>query len=72
MYCVYPHRIRRFKDVLKAGNFIAGLLYQPFQSSRKVSSVRSRLALMPVMFLAGLAWKGGMAVQASKIKLRIG
>lgn len=72
MYCVYPHRIRRPKDVLKAVNFIAGLLYQPFQSSQKVSSVKSRLAQIPVMFLAGLAWKGGMAVQASKIKMRIG
>ncbi|HEX2269609.1 MAG TPA: glycosyltransferase [Pyrinomonadaceae bacterium] len=71
MYCVYPHRIRGIRDVLKAGNFVAGLLYQPFQSSRKVSSVKSRLSLMPVMFLAGLAWKGGMAVQASKIKMRI-
>jgi GT2 family glycosyltransferase len=72
MYCVYPHRIRGVKDVLKAGNFIAGLLYQPFLSSQKVSSVKNRLAVMPVMFLAGLAWKGGMAVQASKIKMRIG
>lgn len=75
MYCVYPHRIRGLKDVLKAGNFVAGLLYQPFQSSQKVSSVKSRLAHLPVMFLAGLAWKGGMAMQAcrdSKIKMRIG
>ncbi len=72
MYCVYPHRIRRFKDVLKAGNFVAGLIYQPFQSSQRVSSVKSRLAVMPVMFLAGLAWKGGMAVQASKVKMGIG
>lgn len=72
MYSVYPHRIREVRDVLKAGNFLAGLLYQPFRSSQKVSSIKSRLALIPVMFLAGLAWKGGMAVQASKIKMRIG
>mgnify|MGYP003288346627 CR=1 FL=1 len=66
MYCVYPHRIRRFRDVLKAANFIAALLYQPFQTSKKASSVKSRRALIPVMFLAGLAWKGGMVMQACK------
>jgi GT2 family glycosyltransferase len=66
MYCVYPHRIRRFRDVLKAANFIAALLYQPFQTSRKASLVKSRRALIPVMFMAGLAWKGGMIMQACK------
>lgn len=66
MYCVYPHRIRRFGDVLKAANFIAALLYQPFKTSQKVTSVKSRRALIPVMFLAGLAWKGGMVMQACK------
>jgi GT2 family glycosyltransferase len=66
MYCVYPHRIRRFRDVLKAANFIAALLYQPFQTSRKASSVKSRRALIPVMFMAGLAWKSGMIMQACK------
>ena len=64
MYCVYPHRIRRLRDVLKAGNFIAALLYQPFKTSQRVSSVKSRLGLIPVMFLAGVAWKGGMLMQA--------
>jgi len=66
MYCVYPHRVRRVRDVLKAGNFIAALLYQPFKTSQQVSSFKTRLSLIPVVFLAGLAWKGGMLMQASR------
>jgi len=71
MYCVYPHRIRRAKDVLKAGNFIAALLYQPFTTSQQVSSLKTRLGLIPLVFMAELVWKGGMVMQAcrdSKIK----
>jgi GT2 family glycosyltransferase len=64
MYCIYPHRFRRFKDFLKAGNFAAGLIYQPFLSSRKLPAWRDRLAALPLLFLAGLAWKSGMIVQA--------
>jgi GT2 family glycosyltransferase len=66
MYCVYPHRIRSRRDVLKAGNFIGALLYQPFQISQKVSSFKSRLGLIPILFLAGVAWKGGMVMQACR------
>jgi GT2 family glycosyltransferase len=70
MYCVYPHRIRRLRDLLKAGNFIVALLYQPFKSSQQVSSLRTRLGLLPLMFLAGLAWKGGMLIQACASKIK--
>lgn len=71
MYCVYPHRIRRVRDGLKAGNFIAALFYEPFRISQQVSSLTSRLTLIPLLFLAELAWKGGMVVEAcrtSKVK----
>jgi GT2 family glycosyltransferase len=71
MYCVYPHRIRRVRDGLKAGNFIAALFYQPFRTSQQVSSFKSRLSVIPLLFLAELAWKGGMVVEAcrtSKVK----
>jgi GT2 family glycosyltransferase len=66
MYCVYPRRIRSRSDVLKAGNFIGALLYQPFQTSHNVSSFKSRLGLLPILFLAGVAWKGGMIMQACR------
>jgi GT2 family glycosyltransferase len=67
MYCVYPHRIRSGRDVLKAGNFIGALLYQPLLTSQKVSSFKSRLGLIPMVFLAGVAWKGGMVMQACRV-----
>ena len=66
MYCVYPHAIRSLRDVLRAGNAFASLLYQPFQTSFQISSLRTRLSAVPILFLAGLAWKGGMVLQACK------
>ncbi len=63
MYCVYPHGIRRPKDVLKALNVVAGMLYQPLLSARRLSNWRDRLRALPLLFLSGLAWKGGMFVQ---------
>ena len=66
MYCVYPHHIRRVKDGLKAVNFIAALLYQPFKTSQQVSSLTTRLGLIPLLFLAELAWKSGMVEQARR------
>jgi GT2 family glycosyltransferase len=64
MYCVYPHGVRRLRDLLKAGHCLAALFYQPLASCRRLGSVRDRLAAIPLLFLAGLAWKGGMARQA--------
>ena len=66
MYCVYPHHIRRLRDILKVGNFFAALLYQPFKTSQQVSTIKARLGSIPLLFLAGLAWKGGMVTQACK------
>jgi len=66
MYCVYPHRIRRVRDGLKLGNFIAALFYEPFRTSQQVSSLKSRLSVMPLLFLAELAWKSGMIVEACR------
>ena len=66
MYCVYPRRIHRFRDVLKVGNFLASLLYEPVRASRKASSLGSRLRLLPMIFMAEFAWKGGMLMQACR------
>ena len=66
MYCVYPRRIHRFRDVLKVGNFFASLLYEPVRASRKASSLGSRLRLLPMIFMAEFAWKGGMLMQACR------
>lgn len=64
MYCVYPHRIRRVRDGLKAINFVAAVLYEPFKITQPVSSLKTRLGLIPLLFLAELAWKSGMVEQA--------
>jgi GT2 family glycosyltransferase len=65
MYCVYPRTIRRFRDVLKAGNFFAALLYEPLRTTQKASSLlRTRLSLLPMVFMAEAAWRGGMVRQA--------
>jgi len=66
MYCVYPHQIRRLRDGLKAVNFIAALLYEPFKNSQRVSSLKTRLGVIPVLFLAELAWKSGMIEEARR------
>jgi GT2 family glycosyltransferase len=66
MYCVYPHQIRRMKDGMRAINFIAALFYEPFKTTQQVSSLKTRLGLIPVLFLTELAWKSGMVEQARK------
>jgi glycosyltransferase involved in cell wall biosynthesis len=63
MYCVYPHGITRAKDVLKAVHFVVALFYQPFLSARKLSGWRDRLLALPLLFIAGVVWKGGMIEQ---------
>jgi GT2 family glycosyltransferase len=64
MYCIYPHAVTRVKDILKAGNFVAALLYQPVLSCRRLPAVHDRMAALPLLFLAGVAWRGGMVYQA--------
>jgi GT2 family glycosyltransferase len=64
MYCVYPHRVRRFKDVLKAGHFVLAPCYEPFLSARRVPAWWDRLFALPLLFFAGLVWRGGMLEEA--------
>jgi GT2 family glycosyltransferase len=64
MYCIYPRQFRRPKDFLKAINVVAMLFYQPVLSSLKLPSPISRLGAIPLLFLAGIAWEGGVAIQA--------
>jgi GT2 family glycosyltransferase len=65
MYCVYPHRIRRLRDIFRAGNTVASLAYQPVLSALRLPSAASRLAALPLLFATGLAWKSGMLAQAA-------
>jgi GT2 family glycosyltransferase len=63
MYCVYPHDIHRFKDTLKAVDFVAALFYQPVLSALSLPRWGDRILALPALFAAGLAWKGGMLIQ---------
>jgi glycosyltransferase involved in cell wall biosynthesis len=64
MYCLYPHRIRRVKDILKAGHFVASLFYQPFLSALRLPGWRDRIRAFPLLVLTGAAWRGGMIEEA--------
>ncbi|MFH2103074.1 MAG: glycosyltransferase [Chloroflexota bacterium] len=64
MYCIYPHGLRRPKDLLKAGNFFAGLFYQPFLTMRKITRLSDRLTALPLLFASGAAWRAGMISQS--------
>ena len=63
MYCVYPHGIRRGRDILKAGHFFVALAYEPFVAARKLDSWKDRLRALPLLFLVGFLWKWGMVEQ---------
>ena len=64
MYCIYPHGFYKPKDILKAVNTLAMLFYQPFLSCLKIDECVTRVRAIPLLFLAGIAWEGGMLVQA--------
>lgn len=66
MYCIYPHRLSRIRDVLKLVNFFASLFYQPILSMRKVPGFLNQTLSIPILFLAGFAWRQGMIVQGIK------
>lgn len=63
MYCIYPHALRKPSDFLKAVNFVAGLFYEPVQYGLRMERVTDRLGALPILFLNGLGWRGGMIQQ---------
>ena len=63
MYCVYPHQVKRLRDIVKGLNFLAAIFYQPFLSARPLPNGLDRMMAIPVLFAANFAWKGGMLRQ---------
>jgi GT2 family glycosyltransferase len=63
MYCVYPHGLRSFRDMLKAIYFVLSMFFQPIQYSLKMSHWRDKLIAMPILFILQIVWKGGMVMQ---------
>ncbi len=64
MYSIYPHQLRKPKDLLKAVNTVAKLFYQPLLSSKEIEPWGIRVRALPLLFMAGVAWESGMAVQS--------
>jgi GT2 family glycosyltransferase len=60
MYCVYPHRLARGKDVLKAVNFFAAAVYEPLQSAGRMERASDKILAYPILFANQVAWRGGM------------
>jgi glucose-6-phosphate-specific signal transduction histidine kinase len=60
MYCVYPHTVRRPKDLVKALNFFAALFYEPLQYAAQLERLSDRLLAFPILVANQLAWRGGM------------
>ncbi|MHB9034779.1 MAG: glycosyltransferase family 2 protein [Anaerolineae bacterium] len=65
MYCVYPHKITRFRDVLKLLYFLLSTLFEPFKISRKMPGFYDRMISLPIIYTLHIAWKYGMLVQKS-------
>lgn len=63
MYCVYPHSLRRPKDIVKAVNFVAAAVYEPIWYGARLERTRDKLASVPILFLNQLAWRIGMVQQ---------
>ena len=64
MYCVYPHGIRSFRDVLKLGYFVLTKLTEPFAIAMRMATWVDRLSALPVAYISRVAWKSGMLAQA--------
>jgi GT2 family glycosyltransferase len=68
MYSVYPHGIKRTRDLLKAANFACALFYQPVLSAFRMPTALQGLRTLPLLFATGVAWKGGMLLQMAQAK----
>ena len=60
MYCVYPHGLRRPKDLLKAVYFFAAVFIEPLVAIRRLSRLTDRLLAYPLLLVNQLVWRFGM------------
>ncbi len=63
MYCVYPHHIRKIKDVLKIINCVLSILYQPFITASISYPWYSIPVVYIIEFFTGMAWNLGVTFQ---------
>ncbi|HUS17386.1 MAG TPA: glycosyltransferase [Chloroflexia bacterium] len=60
MYCVYPHALRRPRDLLKALNFGVAVLYEPLLHLARIEGTWDRIMAYPLMLALQIVWRGGM------------
>jgi len=63
MYCVYPHGIRRLRDLLKLGYFFVAAVYEPLCVAWRLVGWPDRLLAMPILIANHVVWKWGMVRQ---------
>lgn len=63
MYCVYPHKINRFRDFLKLGFFVVGTFYEPALLAARLGRKQDRVLAYLILVANQLAWKTGILVQ---------
>jgi GT2 family glycosyltransferase len=63
MYCIYPHRLAKPRDILKLLNFFAAMIYQPFLSAARLPNLTDKITAVPLLAAAGVAWRWGMLEQ---------
>lgn len=63
MYCIYPHHIRRSRDLFKWLNVFAAIVYQPFLTVGRMRSKGDRIVTVPILMAAGIVWRAGMLRQ---------
>jgi GT2 family glycosyltransferase len=63
MYCVYPHGLRSFKDLVKVVHFIVAAIYEPFVYAAKMDRWTDKVLCVPILFFNQCAWRGGMILQ---------
>jgi len=63
MYCIYPHKVRRLKDILKTINFLAEAVYQPILVSSRLNTWPDRLLALPILIVNQVAWRCGIIIQ---------
>ncbi|MEZ5275616.1 MAG: glycosyltransferase [Opitutaceae bacterium] len=63
MYCIYPHGIHRFRDLLKGVHFFVGAIYQPLQHMMRIPGPWDRLRALPLLYSAAIGWRWGMIKQ---------
>ncbi|MCD4684369.1 MAG: glycosyltransferase [Anaerolineae bacterium] len=51
MYCVYPHRVRSLRDVLKWVYFFVSVLWIPWKDAQRMPNLRDRLRAVPILMV---------------------